>query len=297
MDIPQLQAFLAVSETGSFSLAAERLHLTQPAVSKRIALLEETLSTVLFDRIGHQISLSEAGRTLLPRARDILLAVADSRRAVQSLGQSVSGPLAMGTSHHIGLHRLPPLLKDYSRRYPEVRLDLSFEDSEVACQRVEQGSLELAVITLPPGTSPRLKRLPVWQDPLVFVAAPEHPLSRRDSVSLDELAASPALLLGRNTFTWTLIEAPFKARGLKLSAAMSTNYLETLAMLTQVGLGWSVLPAIMSKELRVLEVPGVSLSRELGIVYHESRSLSNAARAMIGLLQNTASLPLPVRPE
>jgi DNA-binding transcriptional LysR family regulator len=284
MDLPQLHAFVAVSECRSFSVAAERLHLTQPAVSKRITALEDSLGAALFDRIGHVVALTEAGRTLLPRARDILLAAEDSRRAIQGLGEAVAGRLAFGTSHHIGLHRLPPVLKDYARRYPEVRLDIRFEDSEVACQMVEQGALELAVITLPDQPSPRLSLRPIWRDALVFVAAPEHPLAGQALVTLEDLAAHPAVLLGRNTFTWRLIESPFRARELKLQAAMSTNYLETLAMLTAVGLGWSVLPAIMVGDLRVLNVPGVALERRLGIVYHEGRSLSNAARALIALL-------------
>lgn len=288
MDIHQLQAFILVSECASFSLAAEKLHLTQPAISKRIGALEESLATSLFDRIGHSVSLSEAGKALLPRARQILLAVEDSRRAIQSLGETVGGRLALGTSHHIGLHRLPPLLKDYTRRYPGVRLDFRFEDSEVACGMVEHGALELAIITLPPLAAPRIKVLPIWRDELVFVAAAEHPLASLAYVSLEQLAGHPAILLGSNTFTWRTIAAPFQARGLELASVMSTNYLETLAMLTSVGLGWSVLPRIMVGNLSVLKVPNVRLERSLGIVYHEGRSLSNAARAMIALVQEAA---------
>lgn len=288
MDISQLQAFVLVSECRSFSLAADKLHLTQPAVSKRITALEESLGALLFDRIGHNVSLTEAGKALLPRARQILLAVDDSRRAVQSLGDSVAGRLALGTSHHIGLHRLPLLLRDYVANYPEVRLDFRFEDSEVACDMVEHGALELAIITLPPNPSPRLTVLPIWRDRLQFVAAKEHPLAGRGRLSLRELAAEPAILLGSGTYTWRILEAPFRAQGLTINSAMSTNYLETLAMLTSVGLGWSVLPAIMTGDLAVLDVPEIQLERPLGIVYHESRSLSNAAKAMIALVQRYA---------
>ncbi len=113
MDTQSLQAFLAVADCGSFSRAAEQLHLTQPAVSKRIAVLENQTRARLFDRIGRRVSLTEAGRVLLPRARQILVMVDDSRRALGNLDGDVGGELILATSHHIGLHRLPPILGDY----------------------------------------------------------------------------------------------------------------------------------------------------------------------------------------
>lgn len=281
MDIQQLQAFVAACEALSFSMAAERLHLTQPAISKRITSLEHHLEARLFDRIGHRITLTEAGKALLPRARAILLAVDDSRRAIRSLGGAIEGRLALGTSHHIGLHRLPAPLREFTRSHPAVALDFRFEDSEVACEQVERGELELAIITLPEQASARLTLIPIWDDPLIFVAAPDHPLAACPSLSLEELARYPALLLGRNTFTWRIIEQPFLEKRLELRCAMSTNYLETLAMLASVGLGWSVLPAIMAGRLVKLSVDSAPLRRRLGIVYHQERTLSNAARAFI----------------
>src|SRR5690606_2661470 len=123
MDTQHLQAFVAIAETGSFSAAAERLHLTQPAVSKRIAILEELLGCPLFDRIGRHISLTQAGLSLLPKAKNILQEVSAARRAITDLNGEVRGQLSIATSHHIGLHRLPPYLREFSKIYPEVRLD------------------------------------------------------------------------------------------------------------------------------------------------------------------------------
>ncbi|BBI62424.1 hypothetical protein HSBAA_37300 [Vreelandella sulfidaeris] len=150
MDTQSLQAFLAVAETQSFSRAAEQLYLTQPAVSKRIATLESQVGARLFDRIGRRIALTEAGNVLLPQARHILFTVEDSRRALANLSGQVGGKLTLATSHHIGLHRLPPLLKQYTQRHPEVELDLHFLDSELAYQGVLDGTLEMAVVTLAP---------------------------------------------------------------------------------------------------------------------------------------------------
>lgn len=150
MDTAGLQAFVTVTNCGSFSLAAQQLFLTQSAVSKRIALLESQLNCRLFDRIGRQVVLTEAGRALFPRARDILLAIEDAERTLGNLSGQIGGRLALATSHHISLHRLPPILKAFVDRFPEVELDLQFAASEVAYEGVLRGELELALITLAP---------------------------------------------------------------------------------------------------------------------------------------------------
>ena len=105
MDLNSLNTFIAIAETGSFSEAGERLHLTQPAVSKRIAALEQQLNARLFDRVGREVNLTEAGRALLPRAYQLLNVLDDTRRALNNLTGEVSGRLVLATSHHIGLHR------------------------------------------------------------------------------------------------------------------------------------------------------------------------------------------------
>ena len=118
MDIQGIQAFISVSETGSFSRAADALYLTQPAVSKRIQALEQSLGVALFDRIGKSVRLTEAGHALLPSCRRIIDEVAESQRIISNLRETTSGSLCLATSHHIGLHRMPPVLREFSRRFP-----------------------------------------------------------------------------------------------------------------------------------------------------------------------------------
>ncbi|AKH19998.1 LysR family transcriptional regulator [Sedimenticola thiotaurini] len=283
MDINALKAFLAVAESTSFSLAAEQLHLTQPAVSKRVAALEDELNVRLFDRISRKISLTEAGRQLLPRARKIIYDLEDISRSISNLNGEISGKLTMGTSHHIGLRRLPPALKRYSRRFPEVQLDIRFMDSETACSAVLQGDLELAIVTLPTEPISNLTTQPIWDDPLLFVVSTEHPLAARQQVSLSDLTRHQAVLVGQGTYTQRILERALQPLNLKLDISMATNYFETLKMMVSIGLGWSLLPETMTHdpELKVLDIREVQLTRTLGAVIHTNRSLSNAARAMV----------------
>ena len=282
MDIASLQAFTAVAEHNSFSEAAEQLYLTQPAVSKRVAQLEDDLGVSLFDRIGRKVSLTEAGRALLPRARRLLNDAREIRRALADLSGEVGGRLTMGTSHHIGLHRLPEPLKRFTRDHPGVELDIRFMDSEEACHAVEVGDLELAIVTLPPKPLPHLKVETIWDDPLVFMVAADHPLAGKRNLKLETLLQHPAVLPSTNTYTRGILERAVRAQGLELRIGMETNYLETLQMLVASGLGWSLLPETqLNEQVSIVGVRGMELSRQLGAVTHEKRSLSNAALAMI----------------
>ena len=166
MNIPSLKAFVAIAETGSFSRAAEQLFITQPAISKRLSSLEDELSEKLCDRFGRQVKLTPAGETLLPYARRILRDVLLSKEALSGLDSEIAGHLSIGTSHHIGLHHLPPVLREFSQNFSKVELDLHFMDSEDACKEVEKGELELAVVTLPTHPEKKLNAARIWPDPL-----------------------------------------------------------------------------------------------------------------------------------
>ena len=291
MDTQNLKAFQAVAEHRSFSLAANELYLTQPAISKRIATLEAQLKCKLFDRIGRSIDLTPAGLALLPRARQILLDVSDTQQLISDLSGAVQGHLNLATSHHIGLHRLPPVLRQFTQHYPAAQLSLDFLDSEKAYKQVLQGNYDLAVITLAPEAVPQIKTLKLWKDELCLVASPDHPLSQKKRLTLDDLSAYPAIMPDLSTYTTQLVKGLFDAENLPLDITMATNHMDTIKMMSAIGLGWAVLPrSIVDKQLSLLKVRGVKLSRELGCIYHAERTLSNAANTFLSLLQNASHI-------
>jgi DNA-binding transcriptional LysR family regulator len=286
MDIQNLRAFLLVAETGSFSLAAQKLHLTQPAVSKRIAQLEEELDTPLFDRIGRTVRSTEAGEALLPHARAVQREIQAAERSVRDLAGDVGGRLRLATSHHIGLHRLPPVLSYFSSTYPAVNLDIDFMDSEQAYELTLRGEVELAVVTLSPEPVTNSVTREVWHDPLDFMVQAGHELARLESIDLQELSRHPAILPGLNTYTGQIVKNLFDRRGLPVEVAIATNYLETIRTMSSVGLGWTVLPrSMLDDSLVTLPVQDARIERTLGVVHHEGHSLSRAARAFIEALE------------
>ncbi len=288
MDISALQAFIAVAEAGSFSRAGERIFLTQPAISKRIAALEQEIGARLFDRVGRKIHLTQAGAALLARTRAVLGELEDIKRDITNLSGTIAGELSVATSHHIGLHRLPGPLKRFHETYTNVRLNLHFMDSEKACRAVAKGDLELAVVTLPPTAEAPLRLEKIWDDPLDIVVSPEHPLARAPRVQAEMLLEYPAILPGPGTYTRDIILNAFGSLRDRIQVGMATNYLEVLKMLAAIGLGWSALPRTMiDGGLKVVQIKKMEIRRELGIVTHEKRTLSNAAQAMIRIIRET----------
>ncbi len=292
MDTQNLRAFIEVAAARSFSVAAARLHVTQPAISKRVHLLEQQLGTLLFDRIGRQVSLTEAGRTLLPHAEAILARMASARQALADLDADTKGTLKIITSHHIGLHRLPRVLREFSERYPLVELDIGFMDSEEAYAEVLKGHCDLGIITQVREQHDTVGTRTLWKDHLEFVAAPQHPLSQRERVILEDLAQYPALLPERRFHTTQLVEELFAGHELRLNIKLATNYLETIKALITAGYAWGVLPRSMLEDhtLAVLDVrqaegrQRLSLTRNLDCIYHRQRQMSKAARAFFDLL-------------
>ncbi len=282
MQSNQLQAFVSVAKYGSFSRASEQLFLTQSAISKRIAALEVALKCKLFDRVGHHIILTEAGNQLLPRAQDLLHRMADCQRTISNLSGKVGGKLSLGTSHHIGIHHLPAILKKYTQAYPEVELDLHFMESELICNAVSRGEIELGIATLPSTPTENLVLTEIWNDPLIFVCGAEHPLGKSSSISIKQLAKYPAILPPQESTTYKILHTLFTENQLKLNTRIVTNNLETIKMMVSINLGWSLLPTTMHSELLTkLVVNKIKLMRKLGIINHRERSLSNASSTLI----------------
>jgi DNA-binding transcriptional LysR family regulator len=285
MEFSDLRTFVAVADQRSFSKAAEHLHLTQPAVTKRIQALEASLEARLFDRVGKQVELTHAGALLLPRATSLIAAMTDTEKLLHNLSDEVSGPLRLATSHHVGLHRLAPVLKAFSERYEDVQLDIRFEDSEAAHDLIRRGESELAVVTLDPQGPQGLDYLPLWDDPLCFIVAADHALAAARFVTLTELSRQPAILPGLATYTGRIVDDLFSERGIGFTSHLSTNYLETISMLAGIGLGWSVLPASMvTGDLVRLATDAPDLTRTLGCVTNPTRTRSNAAQAFLDVL-------------
>lgn len=299
MDIQSLQAFIEVARKKSFSKASETLFITQPAISKRIAALEDDLDTKLFNRISRKVTLTDTGKKLLPKAKELVGELNDLSRYATSLSDEIKGDLLIGTSNHVSMHRLPPILKVYRKQYSDVHLDMTFGESDIMCKLVERGEIELAIVTLPQTLPDSLEKQVLWVDSLHLVVGPDHPLlqeklqrskTKQSKISLEQLSEYPCVLPSETTETYRVINRQMESAGLTLNVQMTNNNLDTLKMLVGAGLGWTLLPrTLLDDSVReiVLDKQSIVFERELGVVVHRKRSLSNAAKAMQQILNKS----------
>ena len=285
MNLAAFEAFVRVMETGSISMAADLLFITQPAVTKRIHSLEDYFGVKLFESAGRGVQATHAAQSLLPKVKNWLNELGDIHHTLSHEQSEVRGKLKIGTSHHIGLHHLPAHLKKYVQQFPEVKLDVHFVDSEQAHEQVLAGDLELAFLTLPPQGDERLRYITNWEDPLIFVVAPFHPLAQMKNLKLQDLIEYPSLLPAAQTYTTQITLTEFERQGLKPKITMSNNPLESIRMLVSIGLGWSVLPkTLLNQDLQQLDIP-LDMNRQLGMVWHPARTQSRAVQELIEMMK------------
>lgn len=291
MDIASLNAFLAVARDSSFSKASHRLHITQPAVSKRVASLEQELGVALFNRVAKVVSLTEAGKQLLPKARDLVNQATELHKIATNLSDEIKGNLSVSIAHHIGLYRMQAILREFNLSYPLVNLDIRFEDSEQAFASVEQGDIEFGVITLPKNLPSNIGAEVIWRDELRVVVANDHPLAAQAVCQVKDLANYRCVLPTKETETHQIMNRLFEKHQLELTTHIETNSLETLKMMVGARLGWSLLPTSMltNQDLAILPIEE-ELSRKLGLVFHNKRTSSNAANALKELIRLSASI-------
>lgn len=286
LSVESLQAFVAVVDSGAFSAAAERLHLTQPAISKRIQSLESTLGRPLFERLGRRVRPTEVAERLLPEAREILARLRAIEQQIADLDTAVRGRIRLATSHHIALHRLPAPLTTLRGRYPELELSLAFMDSEAGIQAVLRGDADLALATLPEDLPAEAQAHVVWTDELVPMIARRR-ADEPPADTLQRLRDWPAILPPADSTTRRRIEQALAAEGLRPAAAQESPYLEVIRMMIAAGLGIGFLPRDMATdELAILDWPAPPITRQLGWVRHADRYRSRTLEAVIEELHN-----------
>lgn len=289
MDINNLRAFIEVADKRSFSRSAETLHLTQPAVSKRIAALETELSARLFDRVGRSVHLTEAGNVLLPSARQISAELDRIEEVICNLGKSVTGKLSIGTSPHIGVTYLAPVLKQFRVQYPDVEMDIEFNNSVKVLEDVENGIFEMGLCALHTPVGPKLREIDIWQDDMSIVVARDHPLAEEENVDLELLMKCPAVLPPAPFASRSLIDQALETKNAKANVNLEVSDFDTLCMMVKIGLGWGILPNALCNDsgLYVVKLAGVNLKRRVSLVRHQDRTLSRASQAFIKALPNT----------
>jgi LysR family hydrogen peroxide-inducible transcriptional activator len=283
MEIHQLRYFVAVAEEGSFSHAAEREHVSQPSLSQQIQKLEAELNQQLFDRLPRSVVLTEAGRHLLHYARQILTGIADARQAIAELEHEVAGRLSVGAIPSIAVYVLPRLIRRFQQRYPKVTFELFEDTTDKLAQRLEDGTLDVALATADDET-PTLAHYSLGKEPLLMLVPEKHRLARRKTVKWSDLASEKFLLLHEVHSLSIQVRQLLAANNLNPELVLQGAQLVTIARMVAAGLGVTVIPQMMAETEFIKGCVAVPFAkpaptRELNLLRNPLRFESRAAAA------------------
>ncbi|HXZ11983.1 MAG TPA: LysR family transcriptional regulator [Candidatus Sulfotelmatobacter sp.] len=293
MEIHQLRYFCAVVETGTFSRAAERSHVSQPSLSQQILKLEDELGARLFDRLGRSVRLTEVGRAFLPRARAVLHDLEAARSEVVERKASTSGSISIGVIPTIAPYFLPGILAAFSRKFPQVRATVVEEITPLLLEKLRAGTIDVAVVALPLGVrGHEFESFPLLQEDLYAVLPKSHPLARRPSVSLGQLEGEPFLLLrDGHCFRETALGACKRAH-LNPQVVFESGQFSSILSMVSAGLGVSVVPEMAVEKragCRFVPLADARAGRTIGAVRLKGKSLTRVQQAFL------AHLGLPPR--
>lgn len=290
MDLHHLRVFQAAARNGGFTRACEELHLSQSTVSQHIKQLETELGCPLFLRAGKRVLVTEAGSLLLQYCERIFHDVENAAMAIRELGSLLRGTVRLGVGATTLIHRLPRVLGDYKRRFPQIDLVVETGTTEYLLQAVRSHRLDLAIVMSPaPVTGLNIRLL--GREELVVVVNRHHPLARRAAIEPRDLADLRFILYSRNTAMQNLIDAYFDALGFRPPIAMEMENIEAMKSVARAGLGACVLPLCavadrtQSAHLRVLRVKGHPLFRQLGLATLDAGMQPTAMRELAARLE------------
>jgi DNA-binding transcriptional LysR family regulator len=241
LNLDYLKTFVAVVEHGSFSAAADRLLITQPAVSLQIRQLEKSLGAVLIERVGRVARATVAGEELLTHAAEIDAAVTSAMSAVSRHAEEGIGRIRIGTGATACIYLLPPVLTHLRQRFPNLEIAVTTGNTAEIVKAVEDNMLDVGLVTMPV-SSRSLHIAPVMDDEFVLVAPAGMPLPTR--ITAAALASRPVILFEPGGNTRRIADEWFARSGMKLKPVMSLGSVEATKAMVGVGLGCAVLPAL-----------------------------------------------------
>jgi DNA-binding transcriptional LysR family regulator len=257
MELRQLRVFVAVAEEGSFTRAADRLHIVQSAVSSGIRTLEGELGARLFDRSTRQVGLSDAGRALLPEARAVLSAAALALDSVQQVGRGLRGSISLGTMQAQGMRAISVarLLAAFRVDHPDVEVSVRHVGgSAEMAKRVREGRLDLAFVSLTDGRPRGLTLEPLASEPMMLACPPAHPLASRATVELADLSEEPFVDLPEGWGMRMASDGAFAAAHTNRQVAFEVNDSASILDFVREGLAVALLPPSFAEQAPELEL-------------------------------------------
>lgn len=294
LDLPGLEAFLAVTDLGSFGRAAQRLGLSQPALTRRVQRLEAIIGAPLLERSGRPVQLTPAGETLLPEAREALARLGEAMRRAGA--RPAVADIVIGCLPTLAVRYLGAVLATHYRRWGGAVVVHDSSATEIRNLLVEN-RLDFALAAI--GSERReLEVTPLREEPFFLVCPRDHRLARRDSVAWAELAQAPLISIGPLSENRRIIEAAFRRAQVNASWQTEVRHLGSAVALVAAGAGITMLPdsalfGEVTKSLVRIPLVQPTVTRTIGLLKRRDRLLTPAARELMETLRAAVVAPTP----
>jgi DNA-binding transcriptional LysR family regulator len=298
VQIETLKIFCDLVETRSFSQAAERNFVTQSAVSQQVRGIETKFKRRLLERVRgrRELHLTQAGEAFYRSSREVLAAYAQLEESMRGLSGTVGGTVRVATVYSVGLHELPPVVREFMSQFPKAKIDLEYSRTTRVVRDVLSGVVELGVVAYPEKRR-GLEVVALGGDRLVFICRPEHALARRKRLRASDLQGQSFIHFERDIPTRRATDRILRAHNVTVQRVAEFDNIETIKRAVEVGLGVAIVPrpSVLdeqrSGQLAVVPLSEPEWQREVGVIYRSDRTLGTAARKFVELLRQHDGAP------
>jgi DNA-binding transcriptional LysR family regulator len=302
MDLRQLEIIRAIAETGSFTAAGERLHVSQSAISRQILLLEDELGETVFHRIGRRIRITPAGEALLQLSHRVFRDMQDTVSAISDTRESLRGSIGLVGGMTVCLYVFPALLAEVRRIHPNLDMRVTVGSTQRSIALLRSGGGDLGLLTLPIDASD-LVSVPLLREELLLVTYPSHPLAAKKRIVPADVEKQPFVLFETGSITRRLVEEFFTRERIAPPVIMETENVEIIKAMVRSGLGISIIPwqaaaaDVSTRQLFCSRIAGVSLERQTGWLYPKMGRLPRAVTEVMRVFETMRpQLEAAVRP-
>jgi DNA-binding transcriptional LysR family regulator len=290
MDLRQLEVIRAIADTGSFTAAGDKLHVSQSAISRQILLLEDELGEPVFHRIGRKIRITAAGESLLQLSHRVFQDLQDTVSAITDKQESLRATMRLVGGMTVCLYVFPELLAEVRRIHPHVDLKITVGSAERSIAMLRSGAGDLGLLTLPVEASD-LVAVPALEEELLLITYPSHPLAKKKTIVPSDLDKQSFILFETGSITRRLVDEFFTRERIEAQIVMETENVEIIKGMVRHGLGISVIPwqaaaaDVHTKQLFCSRIAGTSLVRTTGWLYPKMSRLPRTVTEVIRIFE------------
>ncbi|MGV3774634.1 MAG: LysR family transcriptional regulator [Verrucomicrobiales bacterium] len=293
MQIETLKVFCDLTETESFTKAAQINQITQSAVSQQISTLERTFKALLIERSKKKFRLTREGQILYEYSKQIIQTYDSLFHKIQELRDIVSGTIRVATIYSIGLHDLPPYLKKFLKSYPTVNVHVEYRRSNQVYEEVIGNVDDLGLVAYPV-KDPKLEIVPLRKDKLVLICHPQHSIAKNKTLKLKDLTNHKFIAFEPDIPTRKAIDKILKEHSIQIQTVMEFDNIETVKRAVEIDAGIAIVPQstvsqeVSKKTLIQIEIEDADLYRPLAAIYKKNKVLSPAMKQFINILKGEA---------